>query len=146
MINLMALSKEERIQRLILEVSRKHSLLNQIQSFSPSETGILTEDEIYYILSKVEHRIYFITDSPTFEFESKALTCSTMKFDNISDLIDGVLKMTENDYFIFYNVWLEESHHHSYPTSSTTRYVIRGNFQKDHIEIRNNKIDEVLGK
>lgn len=127
-----SLSKEERIQKIISDMANRPT------------TGLITNDEVYYILSKIESRIYYITDSPVFEFESAVIACTTITYDTITDLIDGLLSLTEINYFIFYNIQVTESVKHPHPTS-ITRYSIRGYFRKDAIEIRNRKINEILG-
>ena len=140
----MSLSKEERIQRLILETA----LRSQSNFQSPEASGLVPESDLYDIFSGIESRIYYTCDSPMFfvdpsftgpilSSDFKTLNVNTMYGPNKTGLINSILDK-KDCYYIFYNIWQQETN----PVS----YMIRGLFLEDPIVIRENKINKVLGE
>ncbi len=134
------LKREDRIHKLVLSAALKQSIMAQYQS---TENG-LTDSEIYDIMSKIEHRIYYITESPNFEFaetnsrhipkNGKHVKCDTMIFK-----LDDFLKATKDKYFIFYNIWSQVD-----ANTNHKIILIRGSFQEDPAAIREIKRNGTL--
>lgn len=132
--NISGLTREDRIHALVLSAALKQSVLAQYQS---TNSG-LTDEEVYDIISKIEHRIYYITDAPFFEFNNnngsiKSISCSTMLF-KVEEFLDA----SKDKYFIFYNIWGQED------ISQKKNIMIRGSFQEDPAAIREIKINNIL--
>lgn len=138
----MDLSKEERIQRLILETGLKNA------NIMSGASGLIPEDDLYDIFSGIEHRIYYTCDAPSFVLQPSfvgpilssgfnTLHVNTMYGPNKTALINSILDKSDF-YYIFYNIWQQDTN----PVS----YMIRGLFLEDPIVIRENKINTVLGE
>jgi len=143
MLDIRGKSREERIHKLVLETSLRHSVLGQYHS-----PDVMTDEEIYEIFSKIEHRIYYTIDSPKFEMNevignklmTKTMTCGTMMAKDTQGIIDIIL-MNSDKYFIYYNLWTATP-----DPFNTRQYYIRGVFVDDPIIKRDNKINIVLGE
>jgi hypothetical protein len=137
--NISGLTREERIHRIVLSAALKQSVVAQYQS----TIGGLTDEEIYEIISKIEHRIHYITEAPSFEFidngKTKQVSCMTMLFK-----LDDFLNVSKDKYFIFYNIWGQENVSLNLTTSKSI--MIRGSFQDDPAAIRDIKINNILGE
>jgi hypothetical protein len=144
-------SPEEKVHKLVLETSLRHSVLGQYQK--PS--GEITDDELYEIFSRIGHRIYYTTDMPNFEMvileksstggsvKSKHMSVSTLQSPSIDNLVDIVLKECEHKYYIFYNIEAVDNNNTSAPGKY---YRIRGAFYEDPAAIRDSKIKKILGE
>jgi hypothetical protein len=140
MNDIRGLSSEERVHKLVLETSLRHSVLGQYHQ----ESGVMTDEDLHEIFSKIEHRTYYTTDMPTFEIveiinnrvSSKMMQCGTIVGRTKEELIDYVLKNAEDKYFIYYHTSLNEN----------ADYSIRGVFVDDPVMKRDQKINTILGE
>lgn len=141
MTDIRGLSTEERVHKLVLETSLRHSVLGQYQQ----PTGVLTDNDLYEIFSKIEHRTYYTVDMPRFEIMevidgevmTKSIACCTIEGVSIEELVNQVLMNGSDKYFIYYNISL---------SSLNNKYSIRGAFIDDPVIKRDNKINIVLGE
>lgn len=148
------LSDDDKIHSMILSMS----LISNIVNYSPYTPGVLggtrqsvvnyfddneqiPDDELYTILKEISDKVYYITDSPTFDYvdnDKKVVPCrvGTLSFLNVEELSRLVSSEDyKNKFLIFYNL-----------TKSQGRYNIRLSAIDDIIQIRNNKINDILGE
>lgn len=146
MIQVSHLSKEERVETIFKNVLKK-KLMNLSYS---SQYSVIDDIELATILKSIEDRIYYISDSPSFEFEghkfgifkyngfytSQTFRCNT---------IDDFKKMMDNnsdDFFVIYTIKLNQMviTVPNLPNISQPKsYDIRGVFIND-LSIKRNKI------
>ena len=150
LINIRNLSREDKIHRLILEVSKKHQLIGQYQQ----PTGTLTDDELYEIFDKIVDDIYEITEMPKFEvlekiFEdgrhklmSTSISCLSIKCESIDTLATEIKKLTDDKYCIFYNI----EKYTEYGLTQKNYYHFRSGFYQDKGRKRDKVIRNILGE
>lgn len=159
MIDIRDLSIEDRIQRLILQIS-----LNNVNKsiHSPSTPGVLggtpqslnlwgseiemTEDELYDIFSVIAEKVHFIVTSPSFILDGYQTRVDTIAFHNgYKDAIEHIRKYIEEDLktkiLYFYSL---SKHSESYPESF--RYHLRVLAKDDIVLLRDKKINDILGE
>ena len=157
MIDIRDLSIEDRIQRLILQIS-----LNNVNKsiHSPSTPGVLggtpqslnlwgseiemTEDELYDIFSVIAEKVHFIVTSPSFILDGYQTRVDTIAFHNgHKDAIEHIRKYIEEDLktkiLYFYSI----SKHNDHPQY---RYHLRVLSKDDMVLVRDKKIDDILGE
>lgn len=137
MIDIRGLTPDERIHRLILESALKQQ--QQSMFVSSDTTRNITESESIELFTRIESRVYYILESPRFEYtdingETKSMSCLTMKHPDISSISISILSESKK-HFAFYNIRVDE--HGS--------FMIRGYFLDDVVIIRQEKIDQILG-
>ena len=136
MIPILQLTKEERINEIILDIDQKINA-GQIMGAVFVPDSSIDSDELQDILNRIEHRIYYITPSPVFSFDvdgvSKMLSSGTYECSTIDELVDLITITNPNMCFIWYNLSKHDG-----------RFRIRGVFIDDRAKLRNNKIDEIL--
>lgn len=136
------LSKEERVKHIYQDVNRKS--INSM-SFSPTQP-IIEPYTLIQIIESIEDRIYFISESPSFEFKGRNYTCQQYKCDTIEDfksLMDG----HQTEFFILYNIMLTNGVVSNAPgVSQNQSYMIRGVFVEDPLIKREQIINQVLGE
>lgn len=133
---------EEKVHKLVLETALRHSVLAQYQ-----QPVVLTEEELHEIFSKIEHRVYYTVEAPTFDLTeivnnkvtTRMVSCGTMASDTIQGLVDIILDNSKDKYFIYYTVSVSE-------LSGVRQYSIRGAFFDDPIMKRDNTINIILGE
>ena len=99
LIDINNLKREDKIHRLILDVSKKHQIISQYQ-----QPSILTDDELYVLFNEIVDDIYQITEMPKFEilekvFEdgrhklmARSISCLSIKTDSIESLVQEIKK------------------------------------------------------
>lgn len=133
MIQVSQLSKEERVKDIITE----------ILSMSPFQS-VIEPSTLIQIVESIEDRIYFISESPSFEFKGRNWTCQQFKCDTIEDfkfLMDGY----PNEFFVLYNIMLTNGVVSNAPgISQNQSYMIRGVFVEDPLIKREQIINQIL--
>ncbi len=142
MIQVSQLSKEERIKEIYMEVSKKTA---NAMSFSPFQS-IIEPSTLNQIIESIEDRVYFISESPAFEFKGKNYTCQQYKCDTVEDF-KKLMDNKSDDFFIFYNIMMTNGVVSNAPgISQNQSYMIRGVFVEDPSIKREQIINRVLGE
>ncbi len=142
MIQVSQLSKEERIKEIYMEVSKKTA---NAMSFSPFQS-IIEPSTLNQIIESIEDRVYFISESPAFEFKGKNYTCQQYKCDTVEDF-KKLMDNKSDDFFIFYNIMMTNGVVSNAPgISQNQSYMIRGVFVEDPSIKREQIINQVLGE
>ena len=140
MIQVSQLSKEERVKEIYMEVSKKTA---NAMSFSPFQSTI-DSSTLNQIIESIEDRVYFISESPAFEFKGKNYTCVQYKCDTVEDF-KKLMDNNPNDFFIFYNIMLTNGVLSNAPgISQNLSYMIRGVFAQEPSVKRNQIINQIL--
>ncbi len=126
------LSKEERVKMIYMEIVKK---MNNSIVFSQSLTTI-EPSTLIQIIESIEDRIYFISESPSFEFNGRNWTCQQYKCDTVEDF-KSLMNDHSNEFYILYNIMLT-----GIPQSQS--YMIRGVFVEDPSVKREQIINQVL--
>ncbi len=126
------LSKEERVKKIYMEIVKK---MNNSIVFSQSLTTI-EPSTLIQIIESIEDRIYFISESPSFEFNGRNWTCQQYKCDTVEDF-KSLMNDHSNEFYILYNIMLT-----GIPQSQS--YMIRGVFVEDPSVKREQIINQVL--
>ena len=142
MIQVSQLNKEERVKEIYIEIVKK---MNNSMAFSQSLTTIEPSDLIK-IIESIEDRVYFISESPAFEFKGRNYTCQQFKCDTIEDF-KSLMDTHSNEFYIIYSIMLNPGVVSNAPgISQNTSYMIRGVFIQDPSVKRNQIINQVLGE
>lgn len=128
------LSSSDKIQRLILETALRYQMSQQ--SMGGSENDVISDDELFELFRKIEHRVYYTTESPKFTFEGSNFTCLSMGGKDISTISEHILA-DKYKFYVFYNVYKQSG-------GSSPIYIIRGYFIDDPQMLRHGKINQVL--
>ena len=132
MIKISQLSKSQRVKEICQDIDNKS--INSL-SFSPTQTIIDTPDLIQ-IIESIEDRIYFISESPSFEFEGRNYTCPNYKCDKIEDF-KSLMDNNSESFFIIYNIT-------DISLNAISSYIIRGVFVEDLLIKRDKIINQIL--
>lgn len=142
MIQVSQLSKEERVREIISEINKKTA---NSMSMSPFQS-VIEPSTLIQIVESIEDRIYFISESPSFEFKGRNWTCQQYKCDTIEDfkyLMDG----HEGEFYILYNIMITNGVISNAPgITQNQSYMIRGVFMEDPLIKREQIINQVLGE
>lgn len=142
MIQVSQLTKEERVKEIYMEVNKK---MGNSMTFSPTQP-IIEPSTLIQIIESIEDRIYFISESPSFDFKGRNYTCQQFKCDTIEDfkfLMDGY----PNEFFILYNIMLTNGVISNAPgISQNQSYMIRGVFVEDPLIKREQIINQILNE
>lgn len=142
MIQVSQLTKEERVKEIYMEVNKK---MGNSMTFSPTQP-IIEPSTLIQIIESIEDRIYFISESPSFDFKGRNYTCKQFKCDTIEDfkfLMDGY----PNEFFILYNIMLTNGVISNAPgISQNQSYMIRGVFVEDPLIKREQIINQILNE
>ena len=142
MIQVSQLSKEERVKEIYMEVSKKTA---NTMSFTPFQS-IIEPSILTQIIESIEDRVYFISESPSFEFKSRNYTCQQYKCDTIEDfkyLIDD----HKSEFYILYNIMITNGAISNAPgISQNQSYMIRGIFVEDPLIKREQIINQILNE
>lgn len=142
MIQVSQLSKEERVKEIITEIHNKtaHSM-----SMSPFQS-VIEPSTLIQIIESIEDRVYFISESPAFEFKGWTYACQQYKCDTIEDF-KSLMDNHPNEFFILYNIMLTPGVISNAPgISQNQSYMIRGIFIEDPLIKREQIINQVLGE
>jgi hypothetical protein len=142
MIQVSQLSKEERVKEIITEIHKKTA---NSMSMSPFQS-IIETSTLIQIVESIEDRIYFISESPSFEFKGRNWTCQQYKCDTIEDfkyLMDG----HQGEFFVLYNIMITNGVISNAPGISQNKsYMIRGVFVQDPSIKREQIINQILNE
>ena len=140
MIQVSQLNKEERVKEIIDGIHKKTS---QSMSFAPFQS-VIEPSTLIQIVESIEDRVYFISESPSFEFKGRNWTCQQYKCNSIEDfkiLMDDHL----NEFFVIYNIMLTNTVVSNAPgISQNQSYMIRGVFIEDPLIKREQIINKIL--
>jgi hypothetical protein len=142
MIQVSQLTKEERVKEICMEIVKK---MNNSMAFSQSLTTIEPSDLIR-IIESIEDRVYFISESPSFEFKGKNYTCQQCKCDTIEDF-KSLMNTHSNEFYIIYSIMLNPGVISNAPgVSQNQSYIIRGVFVQDPLVKREQIINQILNE
>ena len=134
-IQVSQLSKEERVKDIITE----------ILSMSPFQS-VIEPSTLIQIVESIEDRIYFISESPSFEFNGRNWTCQQYKCDTIEDF-KSLMDNHPNEVFVIYNIMLTPGVTSNSPgISQNQSYMIRGIFIEDPSFKREQIINQILNE
>jgi hypothetical protein len=140
MIQVSQLSKEERVKEIYMEVSKKTA---NSMTFSPSQSTI-EPSNLVKIIDSIEDRIYFISESPAFEFKGRSYACAQYKCDTVEDF-KVLMDNKSSDFFILYNIMMTNGVVSNAPgISQNQSYIIRGVFIQDPLIKREKIINQIL--
>jgi len=136
------LSKEERVKKIYQDVNSKS--INTM-SFTPTQP-IIQPSTMIQIIESIEDRVYFISESPSFEFKGRNYTCSQYKCDTVEDF-KILMDNNSNDFFILYNIMMTNGVISNAPgISQNQSYMIRGVFVQDPSIKREQIINQILNE
>jgi hypothetical protein len=136
------LSKEERIKEIITEIHKKTS---NSMSMSPFQS-VIEPSTLIQIVESIEDRIYFISESPSFEFKGRNWTCQQYKCDTIEDF-KYLMNTHSNEFYIIYSIMLNPGVISNAPgISQSQSYMIRGIFVEDPLIKREQIINQILNE
>lgn len=140
MIQVSQLIKEERVKEIISEINKKTA---NSMGFSPFQS-VIEPLTLIQIVESIEDRVYFISESPSFEFKGRIYACPQYKCDTIEDfkyLIDS----HKSEFLIFYNIMITNGAISNAPgISQSQSYMIRGVFIEDPLIKRDQIISQIL--
>jgi len=136
------LSKEERVKKIYQDVNSKS--INTM-SFTPTQP-IIQPSTMIQIIESIEDRVYFISESPSFEFKGRNYTCSQYKCDTVEDF-KILMDNNSNDFFILYHIMMTNGVISNAPgISQNQSYMIRGVFVQDPSIKREQIINQILNE
>ena len=136
------LSKEERVKEIYQDINSKS--INTM-SFSPTQP-IIEPSTMIQIIESIEDRIYFISESPAFEFNGRNYTCQQYKCDTVEDF-KILMDSHSNEFYIIYNIMMTNSVISNAPgISQNQSYMIRGVFVEDPLVKREQIINQILNE
>ena len=142
MMQVSQLSKEERVKEILTEIHKKTA---NAMSFAPFQS-IIEPSNLVKIIDSIEDRVYFISESPSFEFNGRSYACVQYKCDTVEDfkiLVDN----NSNDFFILYNIMMTNGVVSNAPgISQNQSYMIRGVFVQDPSVKREQIINQILNE
>jgi len=142
MIQVSQLSKEERVKEIITEIHKKTA---NSMSMSPFQS-IIETSTLIQIVELIEDRIYFISESPSFEFKGRNYTCQQYKCDTIEDF-KYLMDDHKSEFYILYNIMITNGAISNAPgITQNQSYMIRGIFVEDPLIKREQIINQVLGE
>jgi hypothetical protein len=142
MIQVSQLSKEERVKEIITEIHKKTS---NSMSMSPFQS-IIEPSTLIQIVESIEDRIYFISESPSFEFKGRNYTCQQYKCDTIEDF-KSLMNTHSNEFYIIYSIMLTPGViSNASSISQNQSYMIRGIFVEDPLIKREQIINQILNE
>ena len=130
------LTKEQRVKEIITEINKKPQ--------SPFQSVIETLTLIQ-IVESIEDRIYFISESPSFEFNGRNWTCQHYKCDTIEDF-KSLMDNHPNEFFVIYNIMFTGVVSNAPGISQNQSYMIRGIFIEDPLIKREQIINQILNE
>ena len=134
------LTKEQRVKEIITEINKKTS---NSMNFTPFQS-LIEPLTLIQIVESIEDRIYFISESPSFEFKGKNWICQQYKCDTIEDF-KSLMDNHPNEFYILYNIMLTNGVISNAPgISQNQSYMIRGIFIEDPLIKREQIINQIL--
>ena len=142
MIQVSQLSKEERVKEIYMEVNKK---MGNSMTFSPTQP-IIEPSTLIQIIESIEDRIYFISESPSFEFNGRNWTCQPYKCDTIEDF-KYLMDDHKSEFYILYNIMITNGAISNAPgITQNQSYMIRGIFVEDPLIKREQIINQILNE
>jgi hypothetical protein len=142
MIQVSQLSKEERVKEIYQDINSKS--INTM-SFTPTQP-IIEPSTMIKIIESIEDRIYFISESPAFEFKGRNYTCQQYKCDTVEDF-KTLMDDHSNEFYILYNIMMTNGVISNAPgISQNQSYMIRGVFVEDPLVKREQIINKILNE
>jgi len=142
MIQVSHLTKEERVVKINEEVCKKTS---NSMNFSPFQS-VIEPSILFEIANYIEDRVYFISESPAFEFKGRNYTCLSYKCDTIGDF-KILMSNNPNNFFVLYNIMITNDVVSNAPNISQNQsYMIRGVFVEDPLMKREQIINQILNE
>jgi hypothetical protein len=140
MIKVSHLTKEERIKEILLDINKKsQNPIIMVQSFIKKST-------LNKIVESIEDRIYFISESPSFDFNGRNWTCHHIYVVTIEDF-KSLMDNHPNEFFVIYNIMLTPGIISNAPgISQNQSYMIRGVFIEDPSIKREQIINQILNE
>ena len=140
MIKVSHLTKEERIKEILLDINKKsQNPIIMVQSFIKKST-------LNKIVESIEDRIYFISESPSFDFNGRNWTCHHIYVVTIEDF-KSLMDNHPNEFFVIYNIMLTNGIISNAPgISQNQSYMIRGVFIEDPSIKREQIINQILNE
>lgn len=142
MISVLNLDREQRIKEIVSNLLSKDSMASTFSTFHTK----LDISEIFPIIQSIEDRIYYISESPSFEFNGRNFATATYNCYSIDDF-KSLMDNNPYDFFIIYSLQIS-------PMVVTTPYVpsvskpqsynLRGCFVNDPSAMRNKIINKIL--
>jgi hypothetical protein len=98
------------------------------------------------IVESIEDRIYFISESPSFDFNGRNWTCHHIYVVTIEDF-KSLMDNHPNEFFVIYNIMLTNGIISNAPgISQNQSYMIRGVFIEDPSIKREQIINQILNE
>lgn len=144
MISVLNLDKEQRLNQIVNNLILKDSMAS---SFSTTHNK-LEPSEIISIIQSIEDRIYYISESPSFEFNGRNYTSGTYNCNSIDDF-KSLMDNNSGDFFIIYSVLISPAVYTNPYVPSVSKnksYNLRGAFVNDPSVLRNKIINKILGE
>jgi hypothetical protein len=147
MMQISQLTKDQRVKEIITEINKKTS---NSMSFTPFQS-VIEPLTLIQIVESIEDRIYFISESPSFELNGRNWTCQQYKCDTIEDF-KSLMDNHPNEFFVIYNIMLtngvvSNARHPQAPgISQNQSYMIRGIFIEDPSIKREQIINQILNE
>ena len=136
------LTKDQRVKEIITEINKKTS---NSMSFTPFQS-LIEPLTLIQIVESIEDRIYFISESPSFEFNGRNWTCQQYKCDTIEDF-KSFMDNHPSEVFVIYNIMLTNGVVSNAPgISQNQSYMIRGIFVEDPSFKREQIINQILNE
>jgi hypothetical protein len=136
MINVSQLTKDQRVKEIYQDINSKSI---NFMSFTPTQP-IIEPSTMIQIIESIEDRVYFISESPAFEFNGKTYTCQQYKCDKVEDF-KILMDNHSNEFYIVYNIILTTG-----VISNAPAYMIRGVFLEDPLIKRDQIINQILNE
>ena len=140
MIQVSHLTKEERVEEILMSINKKTA---NSMNFSPFQS-VIEPSILVEMIDSIEDRVYFISESPAFEFKGRNYTCLSYKCDTIGDF-KILMSNNPNDFFVLYNIMTTNGVVSNAPgISQNQSYMIRGVFVEDPLIKREQIINQIL--
>ena len=127
------LNKEDKLLELILDMQTKQSM-GQIMGLQ--DPMYVSDEEVKDLLEDVIDNIWYISQSPGFEFERKFLPSDSIVIGSKKDM-NLLFNKYKNKVFVWYNL----THSNN---QSPNHYIIRGEFVDNRQHLREEKINQIL--
>jgi hypothetical protein len=136
------LSKEERVKKIYQDINSKSI---NFMSFTPTQP-IIEPPTMIQIIESIEDRVYFISESPAFEFNGRNYNCQQYKCDTVEDF-KTLMDNHSNEFYIIYSIMLSPGVISNAPgISQNQSYMIRGIFVEDPLIKREQIINQILNE
>ncbi len=138
------LTKEQRVKEIITAINKKTAIYMSFSSQSFHST--IEPSNLIQIVESIEDRIYFISESPSFEFKGRNWTCQECKCNTIEDF-KSLMDNHPNEFYILYNILLTPGVvSNASGISQNQSYMIRGIFVEDPSFKREQIINQILNE